>query len=500
MRFQGRLMCLGAASALVLASAASAQPPAAPAAGDTLIDAISLAYQTNPQLQSQRAQQRALDETYVQARANLRPTASASAQADYAKSPGTYNLTSEPVSATLSLTQPIYTGGFASATIRAAEGDIRAGREQLRQAEATVMQSVIQAFVDVRRDEQALKIQDDNVNVLTHQLAETKARFDVGQLTRTDVAQAEARLAGARAGLASARSQLAVSRASYVTVVGQTPAQLAAEPALPALPATVDQAFDAAEKGNPAIRAADFAEQAAAARVAVAKAADRPTVSLQAQYGYEGFLQNQPSLVESTGSWQKSLTASATITQPLFTGGLNASHIRQALETDNARRMDLETARRQAMQQVSQGWSQLLSARANVKADAEQVRADAIAFEGTQREHDVGLRTEVEVLNAEQELHNAQLALVNARHDEYVATAAVLNGMGELEVRNLAPQAPVYDPAKSFRKIRRSGATPWDPVVSGIDGAGAPRIQARPANLDGAPRPPSEAGAQVVDP
>ena len=496
--FRLGLVAAASGAALTVATFAVAQPQAQP---QTLADALTLAYQTNPTLLSQRAQLRALDESYVQARVGYRPQVSVGVEADYAKESATLNRSSEPVSATLSASQPIYTGGYASASVRAAEGDIRAGREQLRQTEANVLQSVIAAYVDVRRDQQALTIQQDNVNVLRHQLAETKAKFEVGQITRTDVAQAEARLAGARAGLASARANLGVSRANYTAVVGQSPGDLAPEPELPGLPATVDQAFDTAERDNPGILAADYAEQAAAARVAAAKAADRPTVSLRATYGYGGFLQNQPALGETTGPWQRAVTASAVVTQPLFTGGMNASRIRQAAETDNTKRLGVDSARRLAIQSVSQSWNQLLAARASVTANAEQVRADQIAYEGARQEHDVGLRTTLDVLNAEQELHNAELALVTARHDQYVAGAGVLSAMGLLEARNLTPGTATYDPAKSFNRVRHAGSVPWEGIVAGVDRAGSPTIRKRPPVAEPArPAEPSAAGAEVVDP
>ena len=466
--FRLGLVAAASGAALTVATFAVAQPQAQP---QTLADALTLAYQTNPTLLSQRAQLRALDESYVQARVGYRPQVSVGVEADYAKESATLNRSSEPVSATLSASQPIYTGGYASASVRAAEGDIRAGREQLRQTEANVLQSVIAAYVDVRRDQQALTIQQDNVNVLRHQLAETKAKFEVGQITRTDVAQAEARLAGARAGLASARANLGVSRANYTAVVGQSPGDLAPEPELPGLPATVDQAFDTAERDNPGILAADYAEQAAAARVAAAKAADRPTVSLRATYGYGGFLQNQPALGETTGPWQRAVTASAVVTQPLFTGGMNASRIRQAAETDNTKRLGVDSARRLAIQSVSQSWNQLLAARASVTA------------------------------NAEQERHNAELALVNARHDQYVAGAGVLSAMGLLEARNLTPGTATYDPAKSFNRVRHAGSVPWEGIVAGVDRAGSPTIRKRPPVAEPArPAEPSAAGAEVVDP
>ena len=487
-------MTLLAATGAHAQSSTAAQP-------QTLADALALAYQTNPTLLSERARLRATDETYVQARAGYRPQINVSVEADYAKESSTGNKASEPATATLTASQPIYTGGYASAVVRAAEGDIRAGRELLRQTEASVLQSVIVAYVDVRRDQQALIIQEDNVGVLRHQLAETRAKFEVGQITRTDVAQAEARLAGARAGLAGARSNLGVSRANYTAVVGQSPGELAPEPELPGVPSTVDQAFEAAERNNPGILAADYAEQAAAARVAVAKAADGPTVSLRATYGYGGFLQNQAALGETTGAWQRAVTASAVITQPLFTGGLNASHIRQAAETDNTKRLGVDSARRQAIQTVSQSWNQLLAAKASVAANAEQVRADRIAYEGARQEHDVGLRRTLDVLNAEQELHNAELALVNARRDQYVASAGLLGAMGLLEARYLTPGAATYDPSQAFKTVRRAGAVPWEGLVAGVDGVGAPTIQKRPpVAAPERPVQPASSGAEVVDP
>ena len=478
---------LGALGAVLVALGAGA------ARGETLADALALAYQTNPVLQGQRATQRALDETYVQARAGYNPTASVQGvvttdtnNQTFATSTGTIPGQSQISGATLTVTQPIYTGGLVASEVNAADADVLAGREGLRQVEQTVLQAVIGAYVGVRRDQESLAIAQENATVLKRQLDEAQARFQVGEITRTDVAQTQARLAAAQAQLSTAQAQLTVSRADYDQVVGQNPGDLAPEPSLAKLlPPTVDQAFDGAEHNNPQIRQADFAEQAAAARVAAAKAQTRPTVALRAAAGYQG---GNLGLASPFANYTHDVNASAVVTFPLFTGGLTSSQIRQAAERDNVARIAVETVRRQALQQVAQAWSLLLGARANLVANEEQVRATSIAFEGTRQEAQVGLRTTLDVLNAEQELRNAQLALVNARHDEYVAAAAVLVAMGALYVQDLASGVPAYDPKTNFDHVRHAfGWIPWTPAVEAIDRLGAPAIVEPPAVVS--PRP-----------
>jgi outer membrane protein len=253
------------------------------------------------------------------------------------------------------------------------------------------------------------------------------------------------------------------------------------------------------------VTSADFAEQAAAARVAAAKSAYRPTVSLNASVGYEGSVGSAPLLGLRAGQYYNAITAGATLTQPLFAGGLNASRVRAALENDNGQRIAVETARRQAVQSVSQAWNQILAARIGVEANERQVAADKIAFEGARQELKIGIRTTLDVLNAEQELQNAQLALVNAKHDLYVANAALLSAMGRLEIQYLAPDAARYNPEAQFKKVRRKGALPWDGVVAGLDALGAPSVRKAPApgpQVTAAPLPPpppAEAGSEVMN-
>jgi len=492
----------------LLAAVCSAGLLASAAHAETLADAIALAYQTNPTLQEQRASQRALDETYVQARTGLRPNVSVTAdvtrqQIEFGVPRTTTvdtdgNFIPDTVVSTdssegnssalnLSISQPLYTGGRVTSQISASNADVLAGREALRQVEAGVLLNVVQSYVDVRRDQERLRISQENVAVLNRQLEEASARFEVGEITRTDVAQAEARQAASRATLASAQASLAISRANYAAIVGQNPGELAPEPSLaPLLPASVDLAFAKAQENNGAVLAAGYSERASRARVAAARAQRRPSLSLRGGLGVSADANGDDSPFQD---YDRALTVSVAGSLPIFTGGLTNSQVRQAAERNNADRIAIEGARRDVLQDVAQAWNQLLGQRANLTANEEQVRAARIAFEGTREEAQVGLRTTLDVLNAEQELRQAELALVTARHDEYVAAALVLSAMGDLEASKLVPGVPVYDPAANFNRVKRSwGWVPWEHAVELIDRVGAPPIGRDPADSPVAPK------------
>lgn len=480
----GRRALATGAAVLALSVAAST------ARGETLADAIALAYQSNPTLQGQRAQQRALDETYVQARAGFRPNLSVGASVQYtnigfgrssgqqlvsngsdgltATSAGGYDYNTS--SATLQATQPLYTGGRTETAVSAAEASVLAGRQGLRTTENQILQSVVTAYEDVRRDAQIVGIRRENQRVLASQLDETQTKFTAGQVTRVDTAQAEAQLAQARALLSSAQAQLQISRANYAAVVGQNPGELAPEPPLPGLPATVDQAFDIAEQANPSLLQARLTEQGSRARILEARAAKRPTVSLQGSFGYTGTV-----APFDPRNYDRNFTGQLVVTQPLFTGGTTSSQIRQATEQNTSDRISIEGARRQVVQQVSQAWNVLLSSRANVTSNDQQVRAAAVAFDGIQEQYRAGLSTTLDVLIQQQNLRDAQLALVQARHDAYVAEANLLAAMGRLEAGALVRGVDLYDPAKSFDRVKRADALPWDGVVEALDHVGAPR-------------------------
>ncbi len=453
---------------------------ASAASAETLADAIALAYQTNPTLQGQRASQRALDESIVQARTGLRPQVDASVSASSSDSQGVGNA-ARGSSAGLSLSQPLYTGGRVSSQISAAEADVLTGQEGLRSVEASVIQAVITSYVDVRRDQERLRISQENVAVLQRQIDEARARFEVGEITRTDVAQAEARLAASKASLASAQAQLAISRAAYAAVVGQNPGDLEAEPSLSAfLPPAIEDAFETAEQSNAQILGAEYAERASASRVAVARSSRLPTVTATGSVGFNGSTLSGPG--GAFDDYQRSVSGRVTVAVPLFTGGLINSQVRAAEERNNEARQSIEETRRSVLRTVSQAWNSLIGARANLTANEEQVRAARIAFEGVRQEAQVGLRTTLDVLNAEQELRNAELSLVNARHDEYVAAAILLSAMGKLEARYLVPGVEQYDVTANGKKFsHKLGWTPWEPVLGFIDSVAAPPKPAAPA-------------------
>jgi len=451
-----------------------------PAFAETLADAIAAAYDNNPNLAAQRATQRALDETYVQARTGWRPTLTLQAQ-------GSYNYVWTPLTpiqqlegfksrqrgnegvAQLTFNQPIWTGGRTAAAVSAANADVLSGRETLRRLENQLLAQVVQAYADVRRDQQSLEIRRADVEVLGGQLKESQARFDVGEITRTDVAQSQARLASSQANLRNAEAQLATSRATYAALVGHNPGTLEPEPSLAYLmPGNVDEAFDVAERNSPLLRGQQYAEQASRARVAGARAERMPAVSLQSSLAFA----NGPIDPFVQGLYDTEQTARVTVTVPLFNGGLTTSRVRQAIERNNSDRITVETQRRSVLQTVTQSWNQILAARANIATTEEEVRAATVAAEGTHEEQKVGLRSTIDVLNAEQELRAAQLSSIGARHDEYVISASLLAAMGRLEARNLIPSQPQYDPRANFRRLRITwGWVPWEEPISVLDRA-----------------------------
>lgn len=475
----------------------------APAWAESLQEAIGLAYRTNPTLLAQRANQRALDETIVQARSGLRPTINASAGVDYnrvhtdrVRSPGQSfgidtngdnvpdavgtlpgsvsggTVESDGATAGVSLSQNIWTAGRTARGIDAAEANVRAGRENLRSVEQQVMASVIQAYADVARDLEVLRIRQENMTVLRRQLDESNARFEVGEITRTDVAQSEARLAQSEADLANAQAQLSVSRAAYAAVVGQAPTNLQALPPLPGLPSDFDAALDVALAENPAVLAAVHSLEAAEANVAAARSEYLPSARLTASYGGAANDLSGFDLTDRT-----TFTAGATLSVPLFTGGLNRSRVAQALERANAAQIGVEGERRGVLQSVSSAYAQTVAAKSTLQAGQEAVRAASVAAEGVRQEAQVGLRTTLDVLNQELELRNAQVTLVSARRNEYVAQAQLLAAMGRLGGPNLDPNIEAYDAKANYDAVRNRGALPWDGVVEALDRVASPGIK-----------------------
>jgi outer membrane protein len=441
------------------------------ARADTLADAIALAYQTNPTLQSERAQVREADEGYVQARSALGPTAQLQVSSAYNENRTGYTSPFETNTgqAQLTINQPLYLGGRGALGISAAIAQVRAAREALRATEGNVMLAVIQAYADVVRDADSLGVRAKNLQTLIDQVKESQARVRAGELTLTDVAQAQAELANERARYSTAEGQLQISRAAYTTVVGLNPVDLAYPPPLPGLPATVDQAFDLAEDQSPELRQAKFIELGSRERVAQARTAYRPTVSLSAVLGYAG-----PAQPFDPRNVERSVTGEAVITQPLFTSGLIGSQVRAALDQNTSDRISIETNRRTLVQNVANAWNQILVNRANVAFQAQQVSAAEIAFKGMHIEYKEGLRATLDVLIAEETLRDAELAELGAVHDRYVAEASLLRVVGRLEGPDLIPGLPQYDTAANLRAVENRGMAPWTPLVEKLDALGQP--------------------------
>ena len=464
------------AVAIALASVSWLAVSAGAASAETLQEALALAYRTNPTLLAQRANQRALDETIAQARAGYRPTIDVTAGASYTRTDirgsgaGTGVTDTDSGSLSIGLSQTLYSGGRIGHSVTAAEANVLAGRENLRSVEQQVLASVIQAYVGVQRDMQVLQIRQDNLVVLRRQLDESNARFEVGEITRTDVAQSEARLAQSEADLANAQAQLSVTRAGYAAVVGQAPANLVTPPTLPGVPTDFEQALDVGLVENPSVVAAGYTLQAAEARVAAARSAYLPSAGLTASYGGSGY----PSGLDLAD--RTSLTVGAQISVPLFTGGLNASRVAQALETANAAQIAVEGERRGVLQDVSSAFARVVSTRATVTAGNEAVRAATVAAEGVRQEAQVGLRTTLDTLNQELELRSAQVLLVNSVANEYIAQASLLAAMGRLEGPDLDPLIEAYDARANTDAVRGRGALPWDGVLEAIDRIAAPLV------------------------
>jgi TolC family type I secretion outer membrane protein len=456
------------ALSLMIATVSSAR-------AESLSDAIAAAYANNPNLQAQRSAQQAVDETYVQARAAYGLRVDGSVGETNEKVRGHYyegSMSATTDNEALSIQQSLYSGGRNLSAVNEAQANILVQRETLRQAETQVLQQVVAAYVGVRRDIVSLQVYRDTVQALARQLRQTQAEFAVRQVTQTDVDESRGRLAVAQTNAAAAGAQLEISRSLYLQLVGQNPADLDPEPTLEVFP-DLDSAFDAAEANNPTLSVARYQEQAARVRVDQARAAYLPSVTAQVQLARSAI---EP--YSSTLGNQTAIVAGVTLNQPLYTSGLYASQVREALAEDNQARAQVEAARRSAIQAVSQGWSQLVAARLSIVSDEAAVAATEAAFYGVRREQPFDLRTPIDVLNAEQELNNAQIRLVQDRYNEYVARVSVLAAAGVLDVKILSPHAPLIRPETSFNRIKNKGLPPWVAPLQALDSIGAPQAPA----------------------
>lgn len=430
-------------------------PLAAPATAETLREALQRAYRDNPTLTAQRASQRANDENVPIARSQGLP--SANVQAAYDNNLYTSNafLTApRQVTANGQISVPIYQGGAVRNGVRAAETRVEAGRAQLRGTEADVFTAVVSAYMNVIRDEAIVGLNTQNVRVLDINLQATRDRFQVGDLTRTDVAQSEARLALARAQLQSAQAQLIASRENYVAVVGVAPVDLEEPPVLPNLPASPGAAVEVAMRDNPTLIAAARQRDATRYDVRVANANRLPKLSATFGGNYQrvfGAETQGVSIAQSATSAAAGLTA----TLPLFQGGRPAAQVRQAEALRSQAIENVTAQERTVISQARSSFAIWQSSEQVIQSSETAVNANKLSLEGVRAENSVGTRTILDILNAEQELLNSQVTLVSARRDAYVAGFALLAAMGSAEARDLGLDGgPLYDPTANYKRVR----------------------------------------------
>ncbi|MEO1242488.1 MAG: TolC family outer membrane protein [Pseudomonadota bacterium] len=401
---------------------------------ETLRDALALAYETNPTIRAERARLKAVRETKAQAWAGALPQLTASGSYSRVDSTQTLNFGDGPInvdnnlntiSGAVNAEQAIFTGFGNYNAIKQAEARIRAGGAQLVSTEQTVLRDVAAAYFSVERNMSVYELNRKNVDVLLRQNEMATVRFEVGEITRTDVAQADARLAGARANLSQAQSNLAIARASYAQLVGQAPGDLDPVDELPELPETLDAAKALARDYAPAAVAAREQSEASRRQINVARSAIYPRVSLTAGYQYT----EEPSNFVLQDE-QFSYGARATL--PLFAGGANYSRIREAKALHASDRSRIIEAERQVEAQTTAAWEQLMAARAIIVSARAAAEANELALEGVTQEALVGTRTTLDVLDAEQEYLNSQVALASATRDAQSAAFSLLAAIGLL--------------------------------------------------------------------
>ena len=443
---------IGVAAALLIAGST--------AAAQTLTEALAYAYQNNPQLLAQRASLRATDEEVPVALSGWRPTVNITSQAGFNRSgftstnvPGgapvtTYdNFISRQV--LLQATQPIYRGGRTESSTRRAINDVQAARALTFSVETDVFTSVVTAFLDVVRDQNLLEVARNNEQVLRKQLEATRDRFRVGEVTRTDVAQAELSLAQAIAQRITAEGRLETSRSTYTRAVGHPPERLVMPSERPSLPATRDEALALAATSNFNVISANFTEAAARDNVDVVRSQLLPQVSIVGSIGRSV----SPSITQS-GATIDSGAVVAQMTVPLYEGGSVYAQTRQAQQTVGQRRSQVDIARRAAVQNAASAWETLQAARASISSFVTAVRAAQIALQGTQQEALVGSRTVLDVLIAEQQLFTTQSQLVTAQHDAALAEYTLVAAIGRLVAPALKLPVELYSMEHHYKLVK----------------------------------------------
>ena len=419
---------------------------------EDLSAALASAYRANPGLEAERARLRASDEEVPRAKSGYRPRVTGNADAGVRHSNTNPPLRSDgktrPRGFDVQVTQPVFRGFRTVNAVREAEANVRAARASLRSIEQTTLLEGVTAYVDVIRDQAIVRLRQNNVRVLSKELRATKDRFNVGEVTRTDVAQARARRAGAVSQLDLAKANLRSSRAEYERVIGHPPSGLIEPQPLDArLPRSLSEALEIAQAENPNVISAAFLEQAARHAVDRIHGEFLPEVNLEAEYQRR---YNSSRVVRDT----ESASITGRVTVPLYQAGDVSARVRQAKQTAEGRLRDIEQARVRARADVVSAWSRLISARAKLVSDRIQVSANQTALTGVRKEEEVGQRTLLDVLDAEQELLDAQVQLAITRRDLVVASYSVLSAVGRLTAADLSLPVAIYDNESYYRLVR----------------------------------------------
>jgi len=475
---QGLRRC-GAGLAAALLGGAFATLPAVRAEAETLKEALAAAYRFNPRLDAARATQRATDEEVPRALSGYRPSVNGSADVSYEKQitdgPLTHtNTETLPRGYTIGAVQPLFRGFRTVNAVSAAEANVRAGRETLRLAEQSVLLEAVTAYMDVVRDQSIVRLRENNVTVLTRDLRATQDRFNVGEVTRTDVAQAQARRAAAVAALDVARANLKTSRATFERVIGHPPSNLVEARATTLAAGTLNDNIEIAARESPSVVAALYREQAARFNIDLIRGERLPTAQLEANYTKR---------LDPSASINETETTMVTgrLTVPFYTGGEVEARVRQAKHTHIQRLQEIEQARTEVQAQVVTAWSQLQAAKAAVESDTTAVEANRIALAGVREEERVGQRTLLDVLNAEQELLNSEVNLVTDRRNLVVASYTLLSTIGRLNAQELGLAGLIYDPEAHYHEVRRKW---FDVRITHSDG--------RREVLEAPPPPPAQ--------
>ncbi len=439
---------------------------ALPAQGETLKEALIKTYSTNPTLAAARAGQRANDENVPIARSNGLPDLGLNAgyNENLKQASNLFTSPTRSISGQLNLTVPLYTGGAVRNGVRAADSRIKAGQDNLRSVESDVFTTAVAAYVDVLRDEAIVGLNRNQVKVLQTNLEATKDRFEVGDLTRTDVAQSEARLALAQSQLEGTEAQLIASKERYVQVIGAEPFDLAQPPALPNFPQSADAALTEALGDNPSLAAVKKSAEASRFDIASAKASRLPKLQAVSNGSYTNFLNTQVSSnpAVAVNQSQSTITAGLQATIPLFQGGGPSAQVRQAQARSNQALEQVIEVERAIVSQTRSAYASWRASNAVIVSSEKAVSANALSLEGVKAENSVGNRSILDILNAEQELLNSRVQLVTAQRNAYVAGFALLSAMGKAEARDLGLDGGTfYDPQMNYDRVRNK-IWDWD--------------------------------------